>query len=244
MGSEFAIELTNINKSYAEAGQEHCIFRNLNLVVPHGEFLVLLGRSGSGKSTLLNLISGIDLPNWGDIVIGGLKLSNLSEKKRTIFRRKHIGFIFQAYNLIPTLTVRENLILPLEINKIRRKFHDNKIRTLLKEIALENRENAFPDRLSGGEQQRVAVARAVVHDPEIILADEPTGNLDLETGQIILNLLNRCVQSGGKTLIMATHSEEVLGRAKRILSIRHCGLSHFESSHASKMHSVRAHISG
>ncbi|MGH8547975.1 MAG: ABC transporter ATP-binding protein [Methylococcales bacterium] len=221
----FAIELNKVTKSYTEAGRDQWIFRELSVRIPQGELLVLLGRSGSGKSTLLNLISGIDSPNSGDIVIGNLNLTDLPEKDRTLYRRKHIGFVFQAYNLIPTLTVRENLLLPLELNHFPRESHAPKIDSLLQEIGLETRANEFPDRLSGGEQQRVAVARALVHDPEIILADEPTGNLDLETGRKVLELLDRCVRKSGKTLIMVTHSEEVIGRADRVLTIRDYGLS-------------------
>ncbi|MGH8557039.1 MAG: ABC transporter ATP-binding protein [Methylococcales bacterium] len=225
MPDVFAIEVNNVAKSYAEAGREHCIFRELNVRIPQGELLVLLGRSGSGKSTLLNLISGIDSPNSGDIRIGSVNLTALPEKERTIYRRKHIGFVFQAFNLIPTLTVRENLLLPLELNRFPRKSNNPRIDSLLQEVELESRANEFPDRLSGGEQQRVAVARALVHDPEIILADEPTGNLDLETGRKVLDILDRCVRKSGKTLIMATHGKEVIGRADRVLSIAGYSLS-------------------
>ncbi|MCI0655081.1 MAG: ABC transporter ATP-binding protein [Methylococcaceae bacterium] len=225
MPDAFAIEVNKVAKSYVEAGRELCIFRELSVQIPQGELLVLLGRSGSGKSTLLNLISGIDSPNRGDITIGSLKLTDLPEKQRTIYRRKHIGFVFQAFNLIPTLTVRENLWLPLELNQFPRKSCASIIDSLLQEVGLESRADEFPDRLSGGEQQRVAVARALVHDPEIILADEPTGNLDLETGRKVLDILDRCVRKSGKTLIMATHSQEVIGTADRVLGIADYGLS-------------------
>jgi putative ABC transport system ATP-binding protein len=216
----FTIELNGVTKSYSEVGRDHCIFHDLNIEIPQGEILVLLGRSGSGKSTLLNLISGIDSPTSGQITIGNVCLTALPEKDRTIFRRKHIGFVFQAFNLIPTLTVRENLLLPLELNRFPRKSCVQKISSILEEVGLDILADEFPDRLSGGEQQRVAVARALVFDPEIILADEPTGNLDLETGRKVLNLLDRCVRDSGKTLVMATHSEEVIGKADRVLTIR------------------------
>jgi putative ABC transport system ATP-binding protein len=224
MPEGFAIELNKVTKSYTEAGRDHCIFRELSVLIPQGQMLVLLGRSGSGKSTLLNLISGIDRPNDGDIAVGDLNLTRLSEKERTVFRRKHIGFVFQAFNLIPTLTVRENLQLPLELNRFPPESHASRIDSLLREIGLEAKAGEFPDRLSGGEQQRVAVARALVHDPEIILADEPTGNLDLETGRKVLEILDRCVRKSGKTLIMATHSEEVIGKADRVLHLHDLGL--------------------
>lgn len=225
MAEAFTIELRNIGKSYSQANRTQCIFNQLDLSVAEGELLVLLGRSGSGKSTLLNLIAGIDLPDHGKITIGSTRLALLSEKDRTLFRRRHIGFVFQSYNLIPTLTVRENLLLPLQLNRIASSLHDQKIRALLSSVGLEEREKDFPDQLSGGQQQRVAIARALVHEPEIVLADEPTGNLDLDTGREVLDLLDQCVRAAGKTLIMATHSQEVMGRADRVLAIRDQRLS-------------------
>jgi putative ABC transport system ATP-binding protein len=190
------------------------------LEVGRGEFIVLLGRSGSGKSTLLNLISGIDPPDSGSVVINGTDITALSEHGRTLFRRHHVGFIFQSYNLIPTLTVAENLLLPLELIKPLAQTDRDKVEALLNKLGLADRSDTYPDRLSGGEQQRVAIARALIHDPDLILADEPTGNLDLETGRQVLALLDTLVKKAGKTLIMATHSREVIGQADRIVSIR------------------------
>ena len=223
--NKFAIELSKVTKSYRAVQSAQYIFKDLCIRVPPGEFLVLLGRSGSGKSTLLNLISGIDSPDSGAITIGNTNISGLSESQRTIFRRKTIGFVFQAFNLIPTLTVRENLLLPLELNGFRRDSCTPKIESLLGEVGLTKKADEYPDQLSGGEQQRVAVARALVHDPQIILADEPTGNLDLDTGRMILELLERCVRNSGKTLVMATHSQEVTGKADRVFSIRDYALA-------------------
>ncbi len=214
------ILIQQLSKSYRESGQQHEIFSDLNLTVTQGDFIVLLGRSGSGKSTLLNLISGIDKPNQGEITINGINLTGLSEHKRTLFRRHNIGFVFQSFNLIPTLTVAENLLLPLELIKRIDKSDQLKVSNLLDQLGLVNRLETYPDRLSGGEQQRVAIARALIHDPGLILADEPTGNLDLETGQQVLQLLDDLVRKAGKTLIMATHSKEVIGTADRIISIR------------------------
>ncbi len=214
------ILIQQLSKSYRESGQQHEIFSDLNLTVPQGDFIVLLGRSGSGKSTLLNLISGIDKPDQGEITINGINLTGLSEHKRTLFRRHNIGFVFQSFNLIPTLTVAENLLLPLELIKRIDKSDQLKVSNLLDQLGLVNRLDTYPDRLSGGEQQRVAIARALIHDPGLILADEPTGNLDLETGQQVLQLLDDLVRKAGKTLIMATHSKEVIGTADRIISIR------------------------
>lgn len=219
-----AIEISKLNKDYQESGQQHVIFKHLTLSIAAGEFIVLLGRSGSGKSTLLNLISGIDQPTTGKIQVNGIDLCALSEQKRTLFRRHHIGFVFQAYNLIPTLTVAENLLLPLELIHSITDNDKNKVTELLTQLDLANRLNTYPDRLSGGEQQRVAIARALVHNPDIILADEPTGNLDIETGKQVLELLNKLVRSAGKTLIMATHSEQVIGQADRIFAIHNRAL--------------------
>jgi putative ABC transport system ATP-binding protein len=183
-----------------------------------------LGRSGSGKSTFLNLLSGIDPPDSGKIIINGTEITALSEQDRTLFRRHHIGFVFQSYNLIPTLTVAENLLLPLElIKRLTRKDRDD-VAELLEKLKLSDRLDSYPDRLSGGEQQRVAIARALIHDPDVILADEPTGNLDLDTAGQVLELLDILVKKAGKTLIMATHSQEVIGKADRVLSIRNQSL--------------------
>ncbi len=214
------IQAKSLSKVYREGLIEHTVLSNVNIQIHQGELLILLGRSGSGKSTFLNLISGIDLPTSGEVIIENQNLTKLSEQQRTIFRRKHIGFIFQFFNLIPTLTVEENLLLPLELNgKNGKAGHDLAV-DMLDNVGLSNRAKSYPDRLSGGEQQRVAIARALIHAPSIILADEPTGNLDYETGKQIINILDRLVRNNNKTMIMATHSREVIGMADRILSIR------------------------
>lgn len=224
MTLKLAVEISHLSKDYQESGLQHAIFKDLTLSIESGEFIVLLGRSGSGKSTLLNLLSGIDLPTTGDVRVNGINLCSLSEQQRTLFRRHHIGFVFQAYNLIPTLTVAENLLLPLElINPICHNERD-KVTELLTQLDLADRSDTYPDRLSGGEQQRVAIARALVHNPDIILADEPTGNLDIETGKQVLTLLDEWVSNAGKTLIMATHSKEVMGQADRVFAIHNKAL--------------------
>lgn len=219
MTKKSVIKFLELSKYYQESGQQQVIFEQANLTVSAGEFIVLLGRSGSGKSTLLNLISGIDKPSSGEVWVNETNICNLTEQQRTLFRRHHIGFVFQSYNLISTLTVAENLLLPLELIKPIDDHDRDKVRDLLAQLNLENRLASYPDRLSGGEQQRVAIARALIHNPDIILADEPTGNLDIETGEQVLELLEKLVRSAGKTLIMATHSLEVVGQADRVFTI-------------------------
>jgi putative ABC transport system ATP-binding protein len=214
------IQLEALTKTYAEAGAQRVIFRDLNAVVATGEIVVLLGPSGSGKTTLLNLISGIDLPTSGAVRIDGVTLTGLRERERTLFRRDRVGFIFQFFNLIPTLTVEENLLLPLELSGRDTASDHDRARSLLAEVGLADRAAVYPDRLSGGEQQRVAVARALSHDPAVVLADEPTGNLDREAGQGVLSLLERLARSAGKTVLIVTHSEEAVPMADRVLVLR------------------------
>ena len=212
------INLKNITKYYDEGNSKLTVLDNLNLSISDGEIIILLGKSGSGKSTLLNIISGIDIPNNGSIQINSQEITTLSEKERTLVRRKNIGFIFQFFNLVPTLTVEENLLLPLELNMIQNKFQ--LVKSVLEEVELSEKINVYPDKLSGGERQRVAIARALIHNPDIILADEPTGNLDYETSFKIIDLLDRVVKKKGKTMIMVTHSKDVIGLADRVLTIR------------------------
>ena len=218
------IEFRHLSKSYREADQEHVVLDDVNGEIHEGEFIVLLGKSGSGKSTLLNLVSGIDAPSQGDILVDGQSLTGMSEDERTLFRRRQIGFVFQSFNLIPTLTVRDNLLLPLELTGRLDDGNRTALENMLEELGMAHRVDYYPDRLSTGEQQRIAIARALVHNPSIILADEPTGNLDHETGQDVLNLLDRLVRRSGRTMIMVTHSREVIGRADRLMTIRDCRL--------------------
>ena len=218
------IEFRNLSKSYWEADQEHAVLNDVNGEVYEGEFIVLLGKSGSGKSTLLNLISGIDAPSRGDILVDGQSLTGMSEDERTLFRRRHIGFVFQSFNLIPTLTVRDNLLLPLELTGRLDDGNRTALENMLEELDMAHRIDYYPDKLSTGEQQRIAIARALIHNPSIILADEPTGNLDHDTGQDVLNLLDRLVRRSGRTMIMVTHSREVIGLADRLMTIRDCRL--------------------
>lgn len=224
------IRLEGLTKTYHEAGEHHTILDELNREFYAGEFVCLVGKSGSGKSTLLNLISGIDVPTNGHVTIytdnSPVRITALSEQQCTLFRRRHIGIVFQFFNLIPTLTVLENVTLPLELNgQGRNRRGGVSARThateLLSRVGLENRLTTYPDKLSGGEQQRVAIARALVHDPLLILADEPTGNLDDDTGQRVLDLLLSLTRDVGKTLFMATHAPEVARLADRVLHLAH-----------------------
>jgi putative ABC transport system ATP-binding protein len=218
------VELRNLTKAYEEGNRRRTVLREADVAIARGEMAVLVGRSGSGKSTVLNLMSGIDLPDSGEVVIDGVSLSTLPERERTLFRRDRIGFVFQFFNLIPTLTVEENLLLPLELKGRVRPEQRRAALGLLEEVGLADRAGSFPDRLSGGEQQRVAVARALAHDPLLVLADEPTGNLDLETGLQVLEILDRLTRRAGKTMVMVTHGREVIGLADRVFRMEDCRL--------------------
>jgi putative ABC transport system ATP-binding protein len=218
------VELRDLTKAYTEGKQSRTILSNLNTTFNTGEFVLLLGQSGSGKSTLLNLISGIDAPDGGDIVVNGVALNRLSERERTLFRRQHIGFIFQFFNLIPTLTVFENVTLALQLNGGLTAASEQEVAELLAQVGLTHRQHAFPDRLSGGEQQRVAILRAVAHNPTLLLADEPTGNLDEETGRTVLELLLRLTRQRHKTLIMASHNPEIIPLADKVYRVKNGSL--------------------
>jgi putative ABC transport system ATP-binding protein len=219
MNSDDLIRARGLRKSYATATSSQQVLSGIDLDIAAGEFVVVLGRSGSGKSTLLNLLGAMDRPTEGQLTIGGQRVARLDEAGRTLFRRRHVGFVFQAFNLIPTLTVSENLRLPLELNGLDADA-DDRIAGYLERLGLADKTDRYPEQLSGGEQQRVAVARALVHEPSLLVADEPTGNLDLETGREVLALLDRMTREAGKTLVMATHSPEVIGIADRVLTIR------------------------
>ena len=214
------LRIVDLCKDYQEGGLTRQVLEHTSLDVAQGEFIAILGKSGSGKTTLLNLISGIDQVDCGEVYLDGTRLTGLNDTERTLFRRRKIGFIFQFFNLIPTLTVWENVILPLELNNQLEGAGSARARDLLNAVGLVGREKTYPDRLSGGEQQRVAIARALVHDPALVLADEPTGNLDDETSRHILTLLDGLTRQAGKNLILVTHSSEAAAYADRILTLR------------------------
>lgn len=213
------LALRHVSKSYREARTRRGVLEDVNLEIERGEFVAVTGRSGTGKSTLLNLISGIDLPDSGTVVLDGVDLTALDERERTLKRRHTVGFVFQFFNLIPTLSVSENLLLPLELIGTGSAAAGERVTGMLERIDLASRADSFPDTLSGGEQQRVAVARALIHEPDLVLADEPTGNLDDETGRMVLTLLCEMSRDAGKTLVVVTHSRETAARAGRVLRI-------------------------
>ncbi|MEA5391093.1 ABC transporter ATP-binding protein [Cyanobium gracile UHCC 0139] len=215
-----AIELRGLSKRFQEGESERTVLQAVDLTIAPGQFVVLLGQSGSGKSTLLHLIGGIDTPSSGCVAIGGVDLTALDERDRTLFRRDHIGFIFQFFNLIPTLSVLENVTLPGELAGRPRAALETAAHDLLGRVGLADRASTRPDRLSGGQQQRVAIARALLHQPLLILADEPTGNLDEHTGEQVLQLLIDLTRQQGRTLIMATHNGAIAGRADRVLRVQ------------------------
>ena len=211
----------DLTKSYYEGDVKRVVLQNAHAEFQRGEITAILGKSGSGKSTLLNLISGIDAPDDGQVWVDGRELTGLPERERTLFRRARIGFVFQFFNLIPTLTVGENVSLPLELNRLPRPLAREKAQQMLKAVDLLERWETFPEKLSGGEQQRVALARALVHDPLLILADEPTGNLDEETGAQVMALLSRLAREQDRTLLIVTHSREAASHADRLLRLTH-----------------------
>jgi putative ABC transport system ATP-binding protein len=210
------VRLDRVTKDYSEGRELRHVLKEASLEVGEGEFVAIRGRSGSGKSTVLNLVAGIDQPSSGEIYLAGKALSRLGAHERTLLRRDHIGFVFQFFNLIPTLRVLENVLLPAELSG---RDEARRAAELLERVGLADRASSFPDRLSGGEQQRVAIARALVCDPRLVLADEPTGNLDDATGATVMGLLDALTRRAGKTLLLATHSREVAALADRVVTI-------------------------
>ena len=216
------VRITNLSLSYREGESLHPVIRGADATIQAGECVALLGRSGSGKSTLLNLIAGIDTPDSGEVRIAGETITRLGEPALTLFRRRRIGFVYQFFNLIPTLTARENIALPLELNGVPRNESQRRVEEMLSAVGLAARAHAFPDQLSGGEQQRTAIARALIHRPDLVLADEPTGNLDQEAGEQVLELMLSLARQQNGSLLLVTHSLSVARRSDRLLSL-HAG---------------------
>lgn len=219
MSQQPIVQLRNLSRTFQEGETQRQVLGHITADFEAGEFVALLGHSGCGKSTLLNIISGIEKPTTGDVLINGIPITKKSERERTLYRRDQIGIVFQFFNLIPTLTVLENITLPQELAGVPRGKAASVARGLLEQVGLAEREGSFPDKLSGGEQQRVAISRALAHNPVLVLADEPTGNLDAKTGDKVLALLLELTRRAGKTLIMATHSQSMVQHADRVFNL-------------------------
>ena len=210
------VTLQRISKTYSRAGTDVSVLRDLSFTIPAGTFLAIMGPSGSGKSTLLNVMAGIDRPTSGSVVVAGTRLDDLSEGDMARWRARHIGYVFQSYNLIPVLTASENVELPLLLTHLSRQERREHVKTALRLVGLGERMDHDPRQLSGGQEQRVGLARAIVSDPTMILADEPTGNLDRESAEDILTLFGRLNRELGKTIVMVTHDPRAAERAQMI----------------------------
>jgi putative ABC transport system ATP-binding protein len=213
------IRIRKLSKSYRRGDQHIPVLEDIHLDVQAGEFVALMGPSGSGKSTLLNLIAGIDQPTSGRIEIGGVDIATLNEGELADWRASHVGFIFQFYNLMPVLTAFENVELPLLLTSLSRRQRHEHVAAALDMVRLGDRVDHYPNELSGGQQQRVAIARALVADPALIVADEPTGDLDRNTGEEVLNLLQQLQRDLGKTIVMVTHDPKAASRAGRLIHL-------------------------
>ena len=225
MNNELLV-IQDIEKTYSTGEVETKALKGINLKIPSGQFIAIVGKSGSGKSTLMNILSGIDKPTKGKITFEGEDITNLSEKELSIWRGKNIGIVFQFFQLMPTLTVQENVILPIEFvssymkeKKSSYSAKKQKAQEMMKLVGIEHLAEKFPSEISGGEQQRTAVARALINDPKLIIADEPTGNLDSETTEQVIKLFKTFIASG-KTILMVTHNNEIARSADRIITIR------------------------
>ena len=211
------LETKNLRKIYGSGDTEVKALDGVNLRVENGEFVAIVGTSGSGKSTLLHMLGGLDRPTSGSVIVDGKDIFRLKDEALTIFRRRKIGFVFQSYNLVPVLNVYENIVLPIQLDG--RRVDENFIGKIVKTLGLDGRLDALPSQLSGGQQQRVAIARALAAKPAIILADEPTGNLDSKTSQDVLGLLKVTSQKFSQTIVMITHNEEIAQMADRVIRI-------------------------
>lgn len=215
-----AIEVKNLNKTYQLGDVPVEVLIKINLDIERGAFATIMGPSGSGKSTLLYLMGGLDRPTSGEILLEGTALSSLTDKEQSIMRRRQVGFVFQFYNLIPNLTVEDNILLPVLLDGKKIKGYKKQLEDIMETVELTDRRKHTPRELSGGQQQRVAIARALINDPDIILADEPTGNLDSKTTEEVMNLLARINQERGKTIVQVSHSLETAAYGNRLIQVR------------------------
>ena len=208
------VRLTDLRKGFSKGKEPISIFNGLNLAIPSGDFVAVMGPSGSGKTTLLNLLGGLDTPSEGSITVGGDRIDKLAGSRLSSWRARHIGFVFQLYNLLPVLTAARNVELPLLLTKLSKAERQKRVQVALSVVGLAERMNHFPRQLSGGQEQRVAIARAIVTDPAVLVADEPTGDLDAKSAQEILELMETLNQERGKTIIMVTHDPRAAERAR------------------------------
>lgn len=218
MENNIILKCENLVKKYGEKEAAVYALNNVSFNVKKGEFVAIIGASGSGKSTLLHIIGGVDIPTSGSIIIDGTDITKLDNDKMTIFRRKNIGIIYQFYNLLPILNVKENITLPCELDG--KKPNSEDVEELIKTLGLEERKNHLPNQLSGGQQQRVAIGRALINNPSIILADEPTGNLDSKSSEEIIKLLKLSNEKYNQTILLVTHDEKIAREAGRIIEIK------------------------
>jgi putative ABC transport system ATP-binding protein len=216
---ETLVDVRDVRKTFFRGGEKIEVLQGLDVQVAKGEFLALMGPSGSGKSTLLNLIGGLDRPTSGTVTVAGAKISEMSDRMLTGWRARHVGFVFQLYNLLPGLTAERNVELPLLLTSLSRARRQQQVQTALSLVGLSDRAKHFPRQLSGGQEQRVGIARAIVTDPTLLLCDEPTGDLDRKAGDEVLDLLQALHREQGKTVIMVTHDPHAAARASRILHL-------------------------
>jgi putative ABC transport system ATP-binding protein len=217
--SEALVSIHDLRKMYQRGDERIDVLQGINLEIPPGDFLALMGPSGSGKTTLLNLIGGLDTPSGGSISVGGDRIDNMSGGKLSAWRARHIGFVFQMYNLLPVLTAARNVELPLLLTKLGKADRRKRVQVALSVVGLGERMNHYPRQLSGGQEQRVGIARAIVTDPTLLLCDEPTGDLDRKSGDEVLDLLQTLNRDHGKTIVMVTHDPHAAARAKRTLHL-------------------------
>ncbi|HVL68653.1 MAG TPA: ABC transporter ATP-binding protein [Vicinamibacterales bacterium] len=213
------VSIQDLHKVYHRGGERIDVLQGVDLEIPQGDFLALMGPSGSGKTTLLNLIGGLDTPTQGSITVGGDRIDRMSGSRLSAWRARHIGFIFQMYNLLPVLTAARNVELPLLLTKLGRAERQKRVKVALSVVGLQDRANHYPRQLSGGQEQRVGIARAIVTDPTLLLCDEPTGDLDRRSGDEVLDLLQTLNREHGKTIVMVTHDPHAAARARRTLHL-------------------------
>ncbi len=220
VAEDYLIELIDVTKTYPLGDNRVLALDRLDLRVSKGEFLAITGKSGCGKSTLINIIGGLDSPDQGRVIVGGEDITRLDDRRLTLFRRDRIGIIFQFFNLLPILNLEENILLPSLLRERPNSKKNPRMDLLIREMGLERRRNHKPHEISGGEMQRAAICRSLINDPEIILADEPTGNLDSSSGRQVLEILRRLKEEKGKTILLVTHSQEGAAFADRVLHLR------------------------